>query len=101
MRDLVRTSYSGMATITRRDRHADIAALLLIVAGAALYVDGTARLRDIAQLTFAHPGPRGVKQLDVADRARYESNGGIVLVVLGGLAGVGSAVRVARRAHPS
>ena len=86
-----------MASVTRRDRYADLAALLLIVAGAASYVHGTSRLRDIARLTFAHPGPRGVKQLDVADNARYEANGGIVLVAFGALTGVASAVRVFRR----
>ena len=90
-----------MPPVTRRDRYADLAALLLIVCGALLHVDGAARLRAIARLTFAHPGPRGVKQLDVADRARYEANGGMVLVALGGLAGVASAVRTARRPSPA
>ena len=86
-----------MTRVTRSDRRVDLAAALLIVAGAALYADGTSRLGTIAQLTFRHPGPSGVKQLDVADRARYEANGGILLVVLGGLTGVASAVRMARR----
>jgi hypothetical protein len=86
-----------MATVNRRDRFIDLAALLLIVAGVALYVDGTARLRAIALLSYRHPGARGIRQLDVADRARYESNGGIALVVLGAVVGVVSATSHARR----
>lgn len=87
----------GMATVTRRDRFVDLAALLLILAGTALYLDGTARLRAIALLSYQHPGMRGVSQLAVADRARYESNGGIALVVFGGAVGAMSFARVARR----
>lgn len=90
----------GMTSVTRGDRRVDLVALLLIAAGGALYVDGAARLREVARLSFAHPGPRGVKQLDVADRARYEANGGMVLVALGGLTGVAGAVRAARRRPP-
>jgi hypothetical protein len=86
-----------MATVNRRDRFIDLAALLLLVAGVALYVDGTARLRAISLLSYRHPGARGIRQLDVADRARYESNGGIALVVLGVTVGVVSAVTHARR----
>jgi hypothetical protein len=88
-----------MATVTRRDRFVDLAALLLILAGAGLYLDGTARLRDIARLSFKHPGAPGIRQLDVADRARYESNGGIGLVILGAVIGTASALRVVRRGH--
>lgn len=86
-----------MATVNRRDRLVDLAALLLIVAGIALYADGTARLHAIERFTYRHPGPRGVAQLDVADRARYEANAGITLVVLGAVVGVVSAVRHSRR----
>jgi len=86
-----------MATVTRRDRLVDLAALLLIVAGTALYLYGTVRLKEIAQLTWRHPGPLGVKQLDAADRARYACNGGMALVVVGAVVGVWSAVRVKLR----
>jgi hypothetical protein len=86
-----------MPTVTRRDRLVDLAALLLILAGAACYVHGTYRLRQIMRYSYQHPGPRGTKQLRVADSARYEANAGIALVVLGAAVGVASAVRVARR----
>jgi hypothetical protein len=86
-----------MATVTRRDRLVDLAALLLILAGVATYLDGAARLREIARLSFRHPGPQGVRQLDVADRARYESNGGMALIGVGALVGVASALRVKLR----
>ncbi|MDB4878701.1 MAG: hypothetical protein JWL60_147 [Gemmatimonadetes bacterium] len=83
-----------MATITRRDRLVDLAALVLLVAGVLLYVDGTSRLRSIMQLSYRQPGPRGVRQLDRADRARYECNAGIALAILGCVVGAVSAARV-------
>jgi len=86
-----------MATITRRDRMVDLAALALILLGVALYMDGTLRLRAITQLSYKQPGPRGVRQLDVADRARYECNAGIVLTVIGAVVGAASAWRVLAR----
>lgn len=86
-----------MAKVTRSDRLVDLAALLLIVVGVALYADGTARLHAIERLTYRHPGPRGIAQLDVADRARYEANAGITLVLLGAVVGAASALRVVRR----
>jgi hypothetical protein len=88
-----------MATVTRRDRLVDLAALLVILLGIGLYLDGAARLRNISQLTYRHPGPAGVRQLDVADRARYESNAGLALAVVGCLVGAVSAARVVRRAR--
>lgn len=89
-----------MATVTRRDRLVDLAALLLIVAGIALYGLGTYQLRRIARFSYQHPGPPGTKQLKMADRARYAANTGIAVVVLGAAMGVASAVRVARRRTP-
>ena len=89
-----------MATITRRDRLIDLAALVLIVAGVALYLDGNARLQGISRLTYKHPGPRGVRQLDMADRARYECNAGIGLAILGCVVGAVSAGRVMARRTP-
>lgn len=86
-----------MATITRRDRLVDLGALALIVAGIALYVDGTARLQAIGRLSFRQPGPPGVRQLDMADRARHECNAGIGLAVAGCVVGVASAWRVKGR----
>lgn len=88
-----------MTTITRRDRMVDVAALVLILLGVGLYMDGTLRLRAITQLSYQQPGPRGVRQLDMADRARHECNAGIALTVIGAAVGAASAWRVlARRA---
>lgn len=88
-----------MATLTRRDRMVDLAALVLILLGVGLYLDGTLRLRAITQLSYRQPGPRGVRQLDLADRARYECNVGIALTAMGAVVGAASAWRVlARRA---
>jgi hypothetical protein len=86
-----------MATVSRRDRLTDLAALLLLLAGIALYLDAGARLRVISGYSYQHPGPRGRSALKAADGARHESYGGIALAVLGGAVGVASAVRHARR----
>jgi hypothetical protein len=86
-----------MPTVSRRDRLTDLAALVIILAGIALYLDGTARLRAISGLSYQHPGPRGQSALAAADRARYESNGGISLAIAGCIVGVGSAIRHSRR----
>ena len=80
-----------MATVSRRDRLTDLAALVLILAGIALYLDAGARLRTISGYSYQHPGPRGA--LIAADRARRESYGGIVLAVIGCAVGVASAAR--------
>lgn len=86
-----------MPTPNRRDRLTDLAALVLILLGAALCVVANIRLQDISRLSYRHPGPPTVSQLAAADRARYLAYGGVGLI-LGGcaVAGVG-AVRVARR----
>ena len=86
-----------MPTVTRRDRLIDLACLAMIVAGIVLYLDASARLRRIAVLTYRHPGPHGIRQLDVADRARFESYAGVGLAVLGCVAGAASALVVVRR----
>jgi len=57
-----------MATVSRRDRLTDLAALVLILAGIALYLDGTARLRAISAYSYQHPGPRGQSALTAADQ---------------------------------
>jgi hypothetical protein len=89
--------FDNMSTVSRRDRLTDLAALVLILAGIALYLDGTARLRAISAYSYRHPGPGGQSALTAADHARYESNGGISLVAAGCAAGVYSALRHARR----
>ena len=88
-----------MPTVTRRDRLIDLACLVVIIAGIVLHLDASARLRAISAYTFRHPGPHGVRQLDMADRARYESYAGVGLAVLGCVAGAASAVAVVRRSR--
>lgn len=82
----------GMAIVSRRDRLTDLAALVLLLAGIALYVDAGARMRAISAYSYQHPGPRGESALAAADRARYESYGGLGLAVLGCAVGVASAL---------
>jgi hypothetical protein len=89
--------FDSMSTVSRRDRLTDLAALVLILAGIALYLDGTAQLRAISAYSYRHPGPRGQSALAAADHARYESNGGMSLVAAGCLAGMYSALRHAGR----
>lgn len=81
-----------MATVSRRDRLTDLAALVLLLAGIALYVDASARMRAISAYSYKHPGPRGESALAAADRARYESYGGLGLAFLGCAVGVASAL---------
>lgn len=75
----------------------DLLALAAIVLAVALYLDGTTRLQGISRLTYRAPGPAGVRQVDMADRARYEVNAGIALAVIGCVAGAVHAIRVKRR----
>ena len=88
--------HEGMATVSRRDRLNDLAALVLICAGIALYLDAGARLRNISGYSYQHPGPRGQSAVVAADWARRESYGGLALTMLGCVAGVASAMRYAR-----
>jgi hypothetical protein len=90
-----------MPIVSRRDRLTDLAALVVIIAGIALYLDGTRRLHAISLFSFQHPGPRGQSALVAADHARYESNVGIAGVIVGCAVGVLSALRHARRPAPS
>jgi hypothetical protein len=85
-----------MPTVSRRDRLTDLAALLLILAGIALYLDAGVRLRTISTYSYGHPGPRGQSALAAADWARRESYGALGLAALGCVVGVASAVRHAR-----
>ena len=88
----------GMATVSRRDRLTDLAALVLLLAGIALYLDAGARMRTISGYSYRHPGPPGESQLVAADRARTESYAGLGLAAFGVVVGVGSALRHARGA---
>ena len=85
-----------MATVSRRDRLTDLAALVLILAGIALYLDAGVRLRSISTLSYQHPGPPGQSALAAADWARRESYYGLGFTMLGSVVGVGSALRHAR-----
>jgi hypothetical protein len=87
-----------MATVSRRDRLTDLAALVLLLAGIALYLDAGARMRTISGYSYTRPGPRGESQLVAADRARTESYAGLGLAVLGVAVGVAGALRHARSA---
>jgi hypothetical protein len=86
-----------MPTVSRRDRLTDLAALLIILLGVAIYLDGARRLQAISRLSHRSPAPRGQSALAAADRARYESNGGLALAAAGCAGGVWSAVRHSRR----
>ena len=89
-----------MATVSRRDRLTDLAGLVIILAGIALYLDAGARLRTISGYSYGNPMPFGQSALAAADWARRESYGGLALAVLGCAVGVASAVRHARSARP-
>jgi hypothetical protein len=97
MRRWVERQNDIMAKPTRHDRLVDLVALAGILLAIALYVDGNARLKGIQRFSYQHPGPPGVRQLDMADFARYEANAGIALAILGCGAGAVHAVRVKRR----
>jgi hypothetical protein len=84
-----------MITVSRRDRMVDLAALLLIVGGAALYLVAAAQLRTISRYSRSNPGPPGA--LVAADRARHLSYGGLALVAIGSCVGVVAAGLHARR----
>jgi hypothetical protein len=84
-----------MTLVSRRARQLDIGALLLIVAGAAVYLIAAARLEIIAKYSRTNPGPPGA--LEAADQARYASYVGVTLVVLGASIGVVAAGLHARR----
>ena len=85
----------AMTTVSRRDRQVDLAALLFIVAGAALYVVATAKLHAISLYSRTNPGPPGA--LVAADRARSLSYAGLVVIAAGACVGVAAAGLHARR----
>ena len=84
-----------MTTVTRRDRLVDLAALLLIVAGATMYLVAATKLRTISLYSRTNPGPPGA--LVAADQARYLSYAGLGLVAVGACVGVVAAGLHARR----
>ncbi len=84
-----------MTIVSRRDRLVDLAALALIVVGAALYLVAGARLRTISLYSRTNPGPPGA--LVAADEARYLSYAGLGLVTVGACVGVAAAGLHARR----
>jgi hypothetical protein len=73
----------------------DLAALLLIVGGAALYLIAAAKLRTISLYSRANPGPPNA--LFAADQARYLSYSGLALVAVGSCIGIVAAGLHARR----
>jgi hypothetical protein len=75
-----------MTPVSRRDRQVDLAAIVIIAAGGALWLCSVAWLYTISQYSKANPGPPGA--LVAADQARYTSYAGVMLVALGCLVGV-------------
>ena len=73
----------------------DFGALLLIVGGVVAYLVAAAKLNTISQYSRTNPGPPGA--LDAADRARYLSYAGLVLVTVGACIGVVAAGLHVRR----
>ena len=84
-----------MTTVSRRDRLVDLGALMLIVAGVALYLGAAARLRTISLYSRTNPGPPGA--LVAADQARHLSYAGLGFVAVGACVGVVAAGLHARR----
>jgi hypothetical protein len=84
-----------MTTVSRRDRLVDLAALLLIVGGAALYLVAATKLHAISLYSRTNPGPPGA--LVAADRARYLSYASLVVIAMGACVGVVAAGLHARR----
>jgi len=80
-----------MATVSRRDRQADLGALALILIGAALYANAAFRLHTISLYSKANPGPPGA--LVAADQARYTSYVGVAVIGLGCAVAVAAALR--------
>ena len=86
-----------MTTVTRQDRYGDLFAFALILIGIGLFLDGGRRLQEIRQLTYRHPGPRGVSQVARFDEAFFEGTSGIVVVLAGATFGIRGALAVHRR----
>ena len=86
-----------MSSVSRRDRMIDFGALLLIVGGVVLYLVAAAQLQSISQYSRTNPGPPGA--LVAADRARYLSYVGLVLVTVGACVGAVAAGLHVRRRH--
>jgi hypothetical protein len=84
-----------MTPVSRRDRQIDLAGLLLIVVGAALYVVAAVKLHTISLYSRTNPGPPGA--LVAADQARYASYAGVALIAVGCCIGVVAAGLHAKR----
>ena len=78
-----------MTLVSRRDRQADLASIVIIAAGAAIWLFAVAWLHTISQYSKANPGPPGA--LVAADQARYTSYAGVMLIGLGCVVGVWAA----------
>ena len=87
-----------MTPVSRRDRQIDIGALLLIVAGASLYLMAAAQLHTISLYSKTNPGPPGA--LVAADHARYTSYAGLAVITVGCVVGLVAAGLHARRRMP-
>jgi hypothetical protein len=84
-----------MTLVSKRDRQVDLGALLLIVAGAAIYLFAALQLHDISLYSKTNPGPPGA--LDAADQARHLSYAGVVILTIGCCVGIAAAILHQRR----
>ena len=84
-----------MTLVSRRDRQVDLGALLIIVAGAAIYLLAVFRLHSISLYSKANPGPPGA--LDAADQARHASYAGVAIIAVGCCVGICAAILHQRR----
>ena len=85
-----------MPPVSRAARIVDVIALVLIAGGGAIFVTALGQFREVAKLSYRHPGPPNQSALAAADQARYLAYGSVVMVLLGCVVAVLGAIRVAR-----
>ena len=86
-----------MPTVSRNARLMDLAALGLILVGAALCLAANGKMREIGKLSYRHPGPLSESALAAADRARYLAYGGVIVIAAGCIVAVAGALGHSRR----
>ena len=86
-----------MPPVSRNARLMDLAALGLILLGAALCLAANAQMQEIGKLSYKHPGPPSVSALAAADRARYLVYGGVGIISAGCIVAIAGAIGHSRR----
>ena len=86
-----------MPPVSRNARLMDLAALALILLGAALCLIANARMQEIGRLSYKHPGPPSESALAAADRARYFAYAGVSVIGAGCIVAVAGALGHSRR----